>query len=336
MEPSLSLQSTLVTFVELALAATVPVPIGVQLADIHDLGQRLVAGTASEEAVSSVVVQAAVEWREEMDRAVFATLEMHALPDSAWASAIASAGSRFLGLDGKGSGEPFASRIYYLTQEVQAARVVAPVSKASLLADEKAFTANHPVVVKGGCVLAGVKAWELEISKLFLAMSNAGIPSSLMAGKVELFIAALPPSEFKTTVVEATRSWELLEHEVDMDGKFRLFRVFASKLDERVARSSAGAKSGGVSAAAGAVAPVKAAGAAAAAAKTKAETAAKTAPLRANAAVAAICFNCGEKGHMSRECGLPQAGLRCYTCKEVGHRSKDCPKRVPSAGAGNE
>lgn len=337
LESSVSLQTHIERIAELALSAPGPLPLGVLTADIIDLGSRIVSGTASKEESGSVLVRAAVELREESDRAVFALLRMHATSDSPWASAIESAASRFRGLDGKGSGDPYACQLYFLAQEVRAAWVVAPVSVASLLDDERHFTARNPVDVKGGSFLAGMQTWELNLAKLSLALANAGIPSSLMAGKAELFIDALPPSELKSMVVEATKSWALMDRVLDVDGRFVHFRAFAAKLDEKAARRPAVDKTGGGTAAT-AVAAAKAAAAAAAVATAKAakaEKAAKAAPLRANAAVASMCFNCGEKGHLSRECDLPQEGLRCYTCKEVGHRSKDCPKRVPSVGAGN-
>ncbi|KAL8671331.1 MAG: hypothetical protein Q9168_004168 [Polycauliona sp. 1 TL-2023] len=40
------------------------------------------------------------------------------------------------------------------------------------------------------------------------------------------------------------------------------------------------------------------------------------------------CRNCGEEGHMSKECEKPKnpATAMCRNCDEVGHFSKDCPK----------
>jgi hypothetical protein len=43
-----------------------------------------------------------------------------------------------------------------------------------------------------------------------------------------------------------------------------------------------------------------------------------------------VCFNCGEKGHISRQCPNPRVEMedrvRCYNCGRVGHMSFDCPE----------
>ena len=39
------------------------------------------------------------------------------------------------------------------------------------------------------------------------------------------------------------------------------------------------------------------------------------------------CYNCGEEGHMSKNCPKKKAKtMKCYNCGEEGHSSKDCPQ----------
>ena len=38
------------------------------------------------------------------------------------------------------------------------------------------------------------------------------------------------------------------------------------------------------------------------------------------------CFNCGERGHFSKDCSKPKRDYDCYNCGESGHVSGDCPK----------
>ena len=41
-----------------------------------------------------------------------------------------------------------------------------------------------------------------------------------------------------------------------------------------------------------------------------------------------VCRNCGEEGHISKECDKPRnpATVTCRNCESMGHFSKDCPK----------
>lgn len=38
------------------------------------------------------------------------------------------------------------------------------------------------------------------------------------------------------------------------------------------------------------------------------------------------CFNCGEKGHLSRGCPTREKGLKCFGCNRFGHKAADCPE----------
>lgn len=48
------------------------------------------------------------------------------------------------------------------------------------------------------------------------------------------------------------------------------------------------------------------------------------------------CFNCGMKGHKSRDCPSKQKGTKCFRCNEYGHISNNCPKKTTSRTTDSE
>lgn len=39
------------------------------------------------------------------------------------------------------------------------------------------------------------------------------------------------------------------------------------------------------------------------------------------------CFNCGDRGHQSRECPDVNKGPKCFSCRAFGHKSFECPSK---------
>lgn len=44
-----------------------------------------------------------------------------------------------------------------------------------------------------------------------------------------------------------------------------------------------------------------------------------------------LCYNCGDKGHTSKNCKDKEKGIKCFGCNKFGHISKECPLKVQKA-----
>ena len=66
--------------------------------------------------------------------------------------------------------------------------------------------------------------------------------------------------------------------------------------------------------------------------KTRHQTPVRAVPVNQKNSV--MCFNCGERGHISPNCSKPK-GRTCFNCEQPGHMARDCtqPKRI---GQGNQ
>ncbi|KAG5872015.1 hypothetical protein JTB14_036441 [Gonioctena quinquepunctata] len=48
-----------------------------------------------------------------------------------------------------------------------------------------------------------------------------------------------------------------------------------------------------------------------------------------------LCFNCGDKGHLSNECPDKAKGPKCFVCSGYGHVSTKCPEKNNRSGSSN-
>ena len=348
--PEESVQSFLDVIAESADRA---IDLGVPMSAISTFGGRVVSISASTEEIASSLVQVALWARSSVDEVVLAQLSASVQPLDEFEPYLQTAGSRFTGVNGRRPGKPYACRVLLLADIFRAWHAPLVKSTDAVLDAESDFKDKRMELSPGN--LPGLLAWVHEFDSLVAELDQAGIPTSLEANKVRLFRQALPPSPFRTKVDALFEYWEHARTPMEGPAAVAHFLVVAKQLGEkrvrelsRAGKGASGTITGGVAAAGAAAATAveavtaaaKLAAATQAAAVIKAAKAAKVAKaagLRANSATI-TCFNCGDKGHMSRECPLPQEGRRCYNCKQVGHVASACPARaVTTAGAaGNE
>jgi hypothetical protein len=53
-----------------------------------------------------------------------------------------------------------------------------------------------------------------------------------------------------------------------------------------------------------------------------------------NRPVEVRCYNCGDRGHQSRECPDAGKGPKCFACRDYGHKSFACPTKSENYHAG--
>lgn len=50
--------------------------------------------------------------------------------------------------------------------------------------------------------------------------------------------------------------------------------------------------------------------------------------LKARKVYQGICYNCGELGHLGKECKAPAPDKMCFKCEKMGHIEMNCPQTV--------